>query len=1007
MKTFSPKNKIYGFAKILMVTITVVSTIGYLPFGAFTPTSATIIPAAQACTPTPYCGDGTVNQTSEQCDIGAQNGSICSPVYGQSCNYCSATCQTTTVQGPYCGDNIKNGIEQCDGTDGVLEHFKCTDNCTLEFLPFCGDGIVEPYEQCDDGNIANGDGCDAQCQIEAICQPGETKTDFNYNSKPQITYIDNSTTNVASELCNDSYLGVDTSDGQPHYIYLTWDNLNPSDYNGVLNFNLSLNHMESQSSIKVELKNKLGAWIEVCDPDERTGFTSDTCDLAPYALILKEVDKVELRIVATLAGACHEYLKCANLEADLYSCEAQPVCGDGQCNGEETCGTCSQDCGQCCIPEGGSGAVIPDGPSCCAGLTQIGCSQPIAPQFGGCSDCVGAFFCTMCGNGICGLGENKCNCPQDCVEPDIEYCGMYFNHVPDGVEFEGPIGGLVPGDSPFNHPAWWDITKLAFEKNDSSLTFGDNFLPVDQGLTGDPFHFTAHWRALLNVSAEGDYGYTLGSDDDSWMYINGNLVEDLGGVHAPVTRNNSVHLTQGQHIFNLYFAERHTTQSYLSFAWTTPGIEVIAECEPYCGDGTMDQTSEQCDDGNVINGDGCSATCVVEEPEPYCGDGIINQTSEQCDGTAGVGEHQSCSAECTLVNLAWCGDGLQNGTEECDGVDGVGLNQACTGECKLVSTIFCGDGVVNGNEECDGQAGVTQPHYTCSSGCTLQYIPYCGDELINQQNEECDDGNMINGDGCSAICEIESICGDGAVNQTSEQCDDGAQNGQICIPTYGQSCNYCSATCQTTTVQGPYCGDSIKNGDEQCDGTDGVSEHYTCNSQCALAYAPYCGDQTCNGGENCSTCSQDCGSCGIGGDGGGGGGGGGGSNHLVRCGDGIREWEEQCDDGNVLDGDGCSSICRTEQVLGESVETEQMGEILSARTEIPNTGENSWIIMVIALITIFSAGLTLHLLQKNIPAKTILLSKFNISPDTVLISEQGALLTLIYLNRIIKLESNN
>jgi cysteine-rich repeat protein len=30
------------------------------------------------------------------------------------------------------------------------------------------------------------------------------------------------------------------------------------------------------------------------------------------------------------------------------------------------------------------------------------------------------------------------------------------------------------------------------------------------------------------------------------------------------------------------------------------------------------------------------------------------------------------------------------------------------------------------------------------------------------------------------------------------------------------------------------------------------------------------------------------------------------------CGDGARDVNEQCDDGNVLDGDGCSSTCRTE-----------------------------------------------------------------------------------------------
>ena len=67
-----------------------------------------------------------------------------------------------------------------------------------------------------------------------------------------------------------------------------------------------------------------------------------------------------------------------------------------------------------CIAEGGSGVVVPGGLSCCQGLAPIGCDTP--DQSGNCptGQCTGAFYCTMCGNGICGLGENKCNCPQDC-----------------------------------------------------------------------------------------------------------------------------------------------------------------------------------------------------------------------------------------------------------------------------------------------------------------------------------------------------------------------------------------------------------------------------------------------------------------------------------------------------------------------------------------------------------------------------------------------------------------
>ncbi len=43
--------------------------------------------------------------------------------------------------------------------------------------------------------------------------------------------------------------------------------------------------------------------------------------------------------------------------------------------------------------------------------------------------------------------------------------------------------------------------------------------------------------------------------------------------------------------------------------------------------------------------------------EPYCGDGIVNQSSEQCDGTAGVPTNYTCNNQCQLVCVSGCGGG--------------------------------------------------------------------------------------------------------------------------------------------------------------------------------------------------------------------------------------------------------------------------------------------------------------------------------------------------------------
>jgi alpha-tubulin suppressor-like RCC1 family protein len=51
---------------------------------------------------------------------------------------------------------------------------------------------------------------------------------------------------------------------------------------------------------------------------------------------------------------------------------------------------------------------------------------------------------------------------------------------------------------------------------------------------------------------------------------------------------------------------------------------------------------EQCDDGNTVGDDGCSASCQAET-QPYCGDGIVQYyLGEECDG------EDFCTNECKL-----------------------------------------------------------------------------------------------------------------------------------------------------------------------------------------------------------------------------------------------------------------------------------------------------------------------------------------------------------------------
>jgi cysteine-rich repeat protein len=40
----------------------------------------------------------------------------------------------------------------------------------------------------------------------------------------------------------------------------------------------------------------------------------------------------------------------------------------------------------------------------------------------------------------------------------------------------------------------------------------------------------------------------------------------------------------------------------------------LAQPQPACGDGVVNDSAEECDDGNTVGGDGCSAECLLERP---------------------------------------------------------------------------------------------------------------------------------------------------------------------------------------------------------------------------------------------------------------------------------------------------------------------------------------------------------------------------------------------------------
>jgi len=166
------------------------------------------------------------------------------------------------------------------------------------------------------------------------------------------------------------------------------------------------------------------------------------------------------------------------------------------------------------------------------------------------------------------------------------------------------------------------------------------------------------------------------------------------GVTVDMDKNNNITIESGGVLKIIFGGKVRLTDQ-------VPGVAV-------CGNDIVEGL-EACDDGNTVGGDGCSATCAIES----CGNNVLD-VGELCDDGNTVDDGNGCSSTCQFNNV--CGN-------------------------FIVEPIV---------EACDA-GGFDTP--TCDADCTT---PVCGDGTVNfPAGELCDDGNTVNGDGCSATCLVE------------------------------------------------------------------------------------------------------------------------------------------------------------------------------------------------------------------------------------------------------------
>lgn len=138
-----------------------------------------------------------------------------------------------------------------------------------------------------------------------------------------------------------------------------------------------------------------------------------------------------------------------------------------------------------------------------------------------------------------------------------------------GATYAGPSGPITNINAN-GEILWWTSGQngVAYEKTQvDTLAFNfTNFFPDLQNNNNTYFR-SVHWTGTFDLASAGTATFTLGADDDAWLFIDGQLAVDCGGVKALLAAPTLVTgLSAGTHTVDLFFADRHTVQSALSFS---------------------------------------------------------------------------------------------------------------------------------------------------------------------------------------------------------------------------------------------------------------------------------------------------------------------------------------------------------------------------------------------------------------------------------------------------------